>query len=346
MQEMDFPSIVKTMLNRTSLGRALLVLLLVWWLLIPRAAAQWHEFSGQAMGTRIHLELWHEESALARDALKAGMAEMRRIEAAYSPYQSDSELSVLNASAVAGWVPVSAELMHLLQLSRQMSELTKGAFDVTFASAGRYYDYRAKQAPDDKTLTSLLASIDYRFVELDAAARRVKYSQPQVYVDLGGIAKGYAVDQVIDQWRAMGIEQASVSAGGDSRILGDRRGYPWTVGVRHPRQAGELAVRLPLEDTAVSTSGDYERFFVRDGVRFHHILDPQTGKSAQGALSVTILGATAAYTDALSTSVFVLGAKAGMQLIDQLPDGNAIIISPNGEMTYSQGLVGPETAAR
>jgi thiamine biosynthesis lipoprotein len=134
------------------------------------------------------------------------------------------------------------------------------------------------------------------------------------------------------------ILQGSVAAGGDSRIIGDRRGEPWTVGIQDPRNEDAMAVLLPLVDTAVSTSGDYERFFVEDGVRYHHILDPSTGDSARSSWSVTILGPEATFTDALSTSVFVLGPSRGLALIDQLPGVDAIIIDAEGRLLYSADL--------
>jgi thiamine biosynthesis lipoprotein len=157
-------------------------------------------------------------------------------------------------------------------------------------------------------------------------------------VDLGGIAKGHAVDRCIAILVQAGITDASVAAGGDSRIVGDRNGHPWTVGIRHPRRENEMSAVLPLVDTAISTSGDYERFFERDGIRYHHILDPQTGRSAAGAWSVTILGPDATTTDALSTSVFVLGVERGLSLIDRLPGVDAIVIDPQGQLRYSEGL--------
>lgn len=311
-------------------------------LLLPvSAAAQWQQAAGDVMGTRVRAEVWHADQAVRSDALAAVFTEMRRIDETYSPYREASELSRLNREAPAGWVSVAPELMALLRQSAQISRLTEGAFDITYASVGRFYDYRGRIAPDDATIERAVAAIDYRHVELDASTNRVRFLHPATYVDLGGIAKGYAVDRAIGIVQEHGVAQASISAGGDSRILGDRRGEPWVVGVRHPRRAGHYAVKLPLADTAVSTSGDYERFFDVDGERFHHILDPGSGRSAQGALSVTILGAEATMTDALSTSVFVLGAKAGIALIDRLPQIDAIVIDAAGRMHYSAGLLDP-----
>jgi thiamine biosynthesis lipoprotein len=308
-------------------------------------AAQWHAESRAIMGTRVHVELWHDDPAAAVELIEAVMAEMRRIEQAYSPYLESSELSVLNREAPGGWVVVSRELFHLLAESRRMSVRTGGAFDVTYASVGRYYDYRAGRRPDDERIRRAVEAIDYRHVELDPEGPKVRYARPEVYVDLGGIAKGYAVDRAMAILRRAGITQASVSAGGDAYILGDRRGAPWTVGVRDPRDADEVAVLLPLENTAVSTSGDYERFFEVDGVRYHHILDPATGRSARDTWSVTILGPAAMLTDALSTSVFVLGPEAGLDLVDRMPGIDAVVIDASGRLRYSRDLAPLSSAA-
>ena len=290
------------------------------------------------MGTRIHVEFFVEDDARADMLLTKVMQEMHRIDHAFSPYKQDSELSKLNARAAEEWVVVSDELMDLLTKSHQISQLSDGAFDITYASVGRYYDYRAGTAPDSRTIQAAVQAIDYRYIERDLEQMRVRYRHKDVYIDLGGIAKGHAVDRAIEILTAAGIDQASVAAGGDSRIVGDRGGEPWTVGIQHPRNADEVSALLPLVDTAVSTSGDYERFFEIDGIRYHHILDPGTGRSAQGAWSVTVLGPDTTFTDALSTSVFVLGADKGLELINRLPGIDAIVIDSKGNLLFSDDL--------
>lgn len=300
--------------------------------------AEWVSDTQAVMGTRVHVELWSEDPAAGRQVVAAVFAEMRRIDAAYSSYRQDSELSRVNDQAGKGWVTVSAELLDLLQKCDYASRLSGGAFDITYASVGRYYDYRAGTKPDEETRRAAIEGIDYRYVELDPSVPAVRFARPEVYVDLGGIAKGYAVDLAIGVIERAGIRQGSVTAGGDSRILGDRHGKPWTVGVRDPRRDDQMVALLPLTDTAVSTSGDYERFFERDGVRYHHILDPATGASARDSWSVTILGPEAAFTDALSTSVFVLGVDKGLALVNRLPGIDGIIVDAKGKLHYSSGL--------
>ena len=309
------------------------------WAIPCESLGEWFSDSQPIMGTQIHVELWHQDDNAAREALAAVIAEMHRIDEMMSPYRESSELSAINRGAGAGPVAVSAELAMLLQRSADVSRMTDGAFDITYASAGRFYDYRKGIRPGEAQLAAAVQAIDYRYVQIDREAGTVRFTHPEVYVDLGGIAKGHAVDRGIELLLERGIDQAMITAGGDSRIIGDRRGQPWTVGVQDPRKAGAMAVLLPLEDTAVSTSGDYQRFFERDGVRYHHILDPTTGDSAREVRSVTVLGPDATLTDALSTSVFVLGVRAGLMLVDSLDGIDAIIIDGQGRLHYSQDLL-------
>lgn len=303
----------------------------------------WWHGTASIMGTEIQVELWHQNQASACGAIAAVMQEMKRIDQAMSPYIETSLLSQLNARGASEFVKVGPELFGLISRSQGYSILTGGAFDVTYASAGRYYNYREGKKPDSETLREAVDAINYRHLELDHRNYSVRFHHDHVYVDLGGIAKGHAVDNSIQILRKLGIEQAMVSAGGDSRIIGDRRGEPWVVGVKNPRDRNAEVVVLPLLDASVSTSGDYERYFVQDGVRYHHIIDPKSGDSARLVMSVTIIGAEATATDALSTSVFVMGVDRGIELIDRLVGIDAIVVDGKGKVHMSEGLM-PMTA--
>lgn len=303
------------------------------------AHAQWHQGTADIMGTRVSVELWHRDGIFAEEAIAAVMADMRAVDRAFSPMIGDSELSRLNATAAAGAVSVSDDLYALIDKSLFYSVGSEGAFDISFASVGRFYDYRNEVAPSSEQLSENIAAINYQLIELDKTHRTVRYRHPELKIDLGGIAKGYAVDRAIALLQARGITSAIVSAGGDSRILGDRRGTPWIMGIRHPRKQGEFAVKIPLINSAISTSGDYERFFLRDGVRVHHILNPDTGTSSGEVQSVSILAPLAVDSDALSTTVFVLGIKKGLALVNAMTAIDAIIIDSDGKLHYSQGLL-------
>jgi thiamine biosynthesis lipoprotein len=263
---------------------------------------------------------------------------MRRIDNLMSSYKPDSELSHINNNAADGPVTVSEELLSLIMRSLDYSVITAGAFDITYASAGQYYDYRKGRKPSDQQLEQALPAINYRHVKIDPQASTIEFLHPGVRIDLGGIAKGYAVDRSMEILQNAGVENAIVSAGGDSRVIGKRWDRPWNVGIRDPRNNDAIVSMIPLENSAISTSGDYERYFEEGGVRYHHILNPGTGKSPHGIYSSSIIGAMATDTDALSTSVFVLGVEEGLQLVNSIPDTEAVIIDNQGHMHYSTGI--------
>jgi thiamine biosynthesis lipoprotein len=293
------------------------------------------------MGTRIAVELWAEDRAKGDAAIDAVMREMRRVDAAMSTFKPTSELSIVNQRAAGAPVKIGDELFDLLTTAERYSRDTDGAFDITYASVGYMYDFRRRKRPDQANINQALAAIDYRHVVLDPQARTVRFSQQGVRIDLGGIGKGHAVDRGIAVLQARGISRALITAGGDSRIVGDRFGDPWVIGIRHPDRKNEVIARIPLEDAAISTSGDYERYFDEDGVRYHHIIDPHTGHSASKVRSATIIGPTATRTDGLSKTAFVLGAERALEIYNRLDDVDAILVTPDGRVLYSKGLEAP-----
>ena len=308
-------------------------------LLLPTClSADWHRQQADIMGTVITVELWHEDNTVGKQQVDSVIGEMHRVDALMSSYKPDSELSAINADAASGPVTVSPELLDLVERALEYSDITSGAFDITYASAGQHYDYRNNRKPGKQQLQEALPAIDYQHVKIDRAASTIEFLHRGVRIDLGGIAKGYAVDRSMKMLQEAGITTALVSAGGDTRVSGKRWDRPWHIGIRNPRDEDNIVSMIPLEDSAISTSGDYERYFIEDGVRYHHILDPKTGTSSHGILSSSIIGQSATDTDALSTSVFILGVEKGMELIDSIPDTEAIIIDNRGDMHYSAGL--------
>jgi FAD:protein FMN transferase len=306
------------------------------------ARAEWLQREAAIMGTRCTVELWADDANAGAASIEAVFDEFRRIDRLMSTYKPESELSRLNATAAKQPMAISRELYDLLATSIEYSKLTRGVFDVTYASVGYLYDYRNHVRPDDAAIRDRLPSIDYRHIELLPGGTKVRFRRAGVRIDLGGIGKGYAVDRGIAVLQKRGITRAMVNAGGDTRIIGDRFGRPWTVGIRDPDHQGKVVLRVPLEDAAISTSGDYERFFEEDGIRYHHILDPQTGKSARKVRSATIIADSATRSDALTKSVFIMGAEEGIRFIDTLPDVDAIAITPEGKVLYSKGLAPPQ----
>jgi thiamine biosynthesis lipoprotein len=303
------------------------------------AHAEWFDRTNDGiMGTRIVVELWSDDAAAANKAIDAVMAEMERIDRDMSTYKPDSEVSRVNDDAAKAPMVISPELFDLLTTALEYSRITDGAFDITYASVGFMYDFRAHKKPTEEQIEAALPAVNYRHVLLDATKRTVFFTQPGVRIDLGGIGKGHAVDRGIAILQSMGVTHALVTAGGDSRIIGDRFGKPWIVAIRHPDDKTKVIAKIPLVDTAISTSGDYERYFDEDGVRYHHIIDPRTGHSASKVRSATILASTATRTDGLSKTAFVLGADEAMKIYNKLDDVDAILVTPEGRVLYSKGL--------
>lgn len=293
------------------------------------------------MGTRIAVEVWHKDPAVAAAAIDAVIAEMHRIDELMSHYKPESQLSGVNRDAATAPVKVDPELSRLIARALEFSEISAGAFDITYASVGYLYDYREHRHPTEAQIQAALPTVNWRHVVVDPVASTVRFLRPGVRIDLGGIAKGHAVDSGIAILRARGITNATVTAGGDSRILGDRRGRPWVIGIRHPDDRNRVIARIPLEDSAISTSGDYERYFDEDGVRYHHIIDPKTGKSPHGVRSVTIIAPTSTLAEGLTKSVFIMGTERGLALVEAQPDVDAVVVTAEGRVLYSKGLSPP-----
>lgn len=302
------------------------------------ALADWFSREEVVMGTVVRIELWQEDETTANTALRAVMDEMHRVDANMSPFKPESELSRINREAALKPVAISQEMFDLIALSIDFSKLSGGAFDITFSSVGYLYDYREHIKPTDAEIAKALPGINYRHLQLDRKRCTIHFARAGVRIDLGGIAKGYAVDNGIAILKKLGIANAIVTAGGDSRLLGDRRGRPWNVGIRDPRQRDGVVTVLPLADVAISTSGDYERYFELDGVRHHHIINPKTGKSANGIRSVTIIAPNGVTAEGFTKSVFVQGVHEGMRLVDAQKKIDAIIIDATGNIFYSARL--------
>src|SRR2546425_944234 len=225
------------------------------------ARGAWLERTEAIMGTRVYVELWSGDRVKGHAAIDAVMAEMRRIDELMSHYKPESQLSQINARANREPVQVDRELFDLIKLSTHYSQITAGAFDITYASVGYLYDYRRHVHPTEAQIRDALPAVNWRNMLLDEQHHTVRFEHPGMRIDLGGIGKGYAVDRGIAILKARGIQHAVVTAGGDTRIIGDHLGRPWLVAIRHPDDQDKDVTRIPLSDAAMSTSGDYERYF-------------------------------------------------------------------------------------
>ena len=317
---------------------------------VDTTPAGWMQREEAIMGTAIKVELWAEDRRSGEAAVAAVMDEMHRVDRAMSPHKPTSELCRINREAGRQPVPLSEEMYRLVEQAIAFSKLSNGAFDISYAAVGQLYDYRRRVRPTPSALAKARAFVGWQQLQLDPRSRSLRFAQDGMRIDLGGFAKGHAVDRAVAALSRRGIRHAMVSAGGDSRVLGDRRGRPWNVAIRDPRRAGEAVAVLPLEDVSISTSGDYERYFDDGAERVHHLIDPSTGQSPQGLHSlhsVTILASDGLTSEALSKAVFVLGAERGLALVEQMSGIDAVVVDAQGVLHASSGLLHglPKTAA-
>ncbi len=293
------------------------------------------------MGTDLLLEACGPDPEALDRALDAAEKEIRRVEDLMTDWRP-SPLTALNDKAGAGPVPVVAELLDLIERGLAVGELTAGAFDITYAGAGRLWNFKADPPvlPTPEAVKAALKNVGYARVTVDRAAGTIDLPAG-MRIGLGGIAKGYGVDRAMAVLLEHGIKHALVSAGGDMKILGRKLGEPWRIAVKHPRDEDRALAVLPVTNTCVMTSGDYERFFEVDGRRYHHILDPRTGYPATGCTSGTIMAQDAAFADAMATALCVLGPSEGMALINRLPRVEGIAVGMDGSVHMSEGLQAP-----
>jgi len=297
------------------------------------------------MGTNLEVTFAGIEKKKADKAFKVIVAEFKRIERELSEWRGDTYVIRINKNAGKAPVAVPSELFKIISAAQTVSTVSGGAFDITWASMWDLWDFspgRPHKVPDDIKVRARLKNVDYRAVRLDKKKHTVFLTRPGMALGLGGIAKGYAVDSSMSLMDAMGIKNIIIKAGGDMRVQGRAGTKLWRIGIRHPRDKKMLLASLPLKDISISTSGDYEHFFIKDDVLYHHIIDPRTGFPARLCRSVTILGPDTMTTDALSTAVFVMGPDKGMALVERLKGVEAIIVDSEGGRHTSSGISGIE----
>ncbi|HKS17508.1 MAG TPA: FAD:protein FMN transferase [Planctomycetota bacterium] len=295
-------------------------------------------FDGMAMGSSLEIEVFGPDPATCDKAVKEAREEIDRLERIMTDWKQESPLMDVNRAAGTKAVEVSLELLFIVERSLKVSELTEGAFDITFAGAGKLWNWRDPKVPTDEEVKASLANVGWKGVVVDVKANTIFLSKPGMRIGLGGIGPGYAGDLAMEKIRKLGIRDACVNLSGDIVVIGKKKGEPWSVGITHPRKKGETIAILPVSNAAVSTSGDYERYFEKDGKRYCHIIDPRTGYPADLCQSVTIIAPNLAFADALATGVFVLGPVNGMKLVETLDGVQALIVAADGTLTTSKGL--------
>ncbi|MBF0537205.1 MAG: FAD:protein FMN transferase [Nitrospirae bacterium] len=281
-----------------------------------------------AMDTVITLTVVSESERKAEGAIEAGFDEVTYLEGLLSMFLPNSEVSRISSDAGVKPVKVSEDTYRLIKKAVEIAGISDGAFDPTIAPLSRLWDFQKKVKPPDEEIKKRLALVDYRDIVLDDAARSVMLKRKGMGIDLGAIAKGYVADRVVEVLRARGMTGGIAAMAGDIKTFGTRPdGSGWRIGIKAPRgepngeQSGEqegLAGVLTLKGEAVSTAGDYERFFIENGVRYHHLLEPSTGYPARDFQGVTVVNQEGQLADGLDTAIFVMGRDKGMALVRRL----------------------------
>jgi thiamine biosynthesis lipoprotein len=297
-------------------------------------------FEGIAMGSSLEIEVFGPDQALCEKAVQAARDEIDRLDRMMTDWKQESPLMDVNRAAGVAPVKVPPELFFIVERSIRMSELTGGTFDITFAGAGKLWNWRAPEpkVPDAETVKASLKNVGWKNIVLDAKERTIFLKHPGVKIGLGGIVPGYAADLAIGKIRDLGIRDACVNMSGDVMTSGQKDGAPWNAAITHPRKKGENLAVIPISNAAISTSGDYERFFMKDGRRYCHIIDPRTGYPADKCQSVTIIAPNCAFADAFAKGVFILGPEEGMALAEKIQGVEAVVVAADGVVTMSKGL--------
>lgn len=267
----------------------------------------------------------------AEKAIDNAFSEIRKLEQLSNFFSPDSEISKINRNAGISEVKVSPDIIALLEKALYVSEKTAGAFDVTIGPVERLYDFHRRIKPQEDEIRENLPLVNYKNLIIDRNRLTVFLRKKGMLIDPGGITKGYAADRAADVLREQGIKSGIVAVAGEIRTFGLKPdGKPWKIGIKNPRakdQEDDIMATIELSDMAISTSGDYERFFIVDGKRYHHLLDPRTGHSAGGCKCVSIIAKKGVFTDSFATGIFVLGPEKGMKVLEKLGFDGIIIDS-------------------
>lgn len=294
------------------------------------------------MGTEVEFLLGAGSRSRAESAVAGALAELRRLEAMMSEWRSDSPISQVNAAAGKEAVVVPRELYDLVERSLEAARLSGGAFDPTWAGMRglwRFGDAMDRSVPSPEAIEKARSLVDWRKVHLDPSGPSIFLEKEGMALGLGGIAKGYAVDRVAEGFRSTGIENFLIHLGGDLFTSGTRGDRPWKAGIQDPRDPDAIFATVELGDGAFSTSGDYERFFEKGGKRYHHIIDPSTGRPAEASRSVTALCPDALTAETVTKPVFIFGAEKGIPWAEER-GCEVVVVDRENVVHVSAGLEG------
>ncbi len=311
-------------------------------LVMPQEALSEYSKVTVMMGSRFEIIAVSADSLAAKEAISRGFNEIDLIEQLISSWLPRSQTSKINEMAGKSPVKVSKELYDLIYRSVKVSMLTKGAFDISFAGLESLWKFEGQQVqyfPDSTRVAQAAQFADYNKILLNSDKRTVFLADPGMKIGFGSIGKGYAANQAMSVMKALGINSGMVNAGGDLITWGTNiEGKPWSMGIADPNAKDHMFAWLSLQDMALVTSGDYQKYFVYNNERYGHILDPRTGYPAKGLKSVSILCPDAELADALATAVYVMGEQQGMTLINQLKGIECLIITEDDRVLQSKNL--------
>lgn len=298
-----------------------------------------YKFHQVAMGTVVEITLTGESEASAQKAALQAFQEIKRIEHLMSSWIESSDVTRINRFAGNDGVKVSPETLEVIKRAQQVSNLSDGGFDITVGPLVQVWRKARERGmpPEMEEVKETLNWVNFRNLKTSYGGK-VWLKKKGMTVDLGGIGKGYAADRAFGLLKGLGYRNVVVNAGGDLRVGGSKPDGPWSVGVQHPRNPEKMMARIFASDGAVATSGDYENFFIHQGKRYHHILDPRNGFPAEECQSVTVLHKEGAMADALATAIFVLGPEKGYSLCQRLEGLDCLIVDKDGSIIFSPKL--------
>jgi len=291
------------------------------------------------MGTVVEITIVGEDEEAARKAALQAFQEIKRIETLMSPWIDSSDVIRMNRSAGKEWVKVSPETLKVIKKAKEISELSEGGFDITVGPLTQLWRMARERGipPSAEELKQKLDLVNFKNMMIDQEGK-VFLKKRGMAIDLGGIAKGYAVDRAFELLNSLGYKNLIVNAGGDLRAGGSKLDQPWSIGIQDPRVSQKIMAKVSISDTAIATSGDYEKFFIYQGKRYHHIFNPRDGLSADGCQSVTIICKEGMVADTLATAAFVLGPEKGYSLCQKLEGVDCLIVDKEGKIIFSPGL--------
>jgi thiamine biosynthesis lipoprotein len=292
------------------------------------------------MGSAFELIIVDDDKIRAEQLLEEGRDEIKRLESLLTEFNQTSYTALLNENAGIKPVQVDPEVYQFIQRCINLSKLTQGAFDITVGPLKKLYNFKNEEFvfPEKSAVKKNLALTGFQHILL-LDDYKIFLKKKGMHISFAAVGKGYAADKVKALWLAKGVQNGVINASGDLTVIGKKsEEKPWQIGIANPDAANEILCFLPLENASVATSGDYEQFFMRNGKRYSHNIDPRTGKPVSGIKSVTVISPGAELCDALATAIYVMGVEIGLHLISQLPQTHCLIITDKNEVFHSRNL--------